>query len=110
MSMLMCQWKKRVIVLQYWAYRDEIFYRALSQGYRPSFELIMEFIIPMPKSWSKKKKAKMVGKPHQQTPDLDNLIKSLDAIVPDDCGIWDKSAKKFWAETGRIRLENIRNE
>jgi Holliday junction resolvase RusA-like endonuclease len=72
----------------------------------PGFRLVLEFHIPMPKSWSKKKKAEMVGKPHQQTPDLDNFIKSLDAIVPEDCGIWDIHAKKFWSITGRIYLEN----
>ena len=60
----------------------------------------------MPKSWSKKKKAEMDGKPHQSRPDLDNMVKSLDALVAEDSGIWDLSAKKFWSYNAFIILEN----
>jgi Holliday junction resolvase RusA-like endonuclease len=31
----------------------------------------------MPESWSKKKKERMNLKPHQQTPDADNLFKAF---------------------------------
>ena len=34
------------------------------------------FEMPMPKSWSKKKRAAMDGKPHQSVPDADNLVKA----------------------------------
>tara|TARA_R100000656_G_scaffold89330_1_gene65165 strand:+ start:1029 stop:1397 length:369 start_codon:yes stop_codon:yes gene_type:complete len=96
----------RPCVQKYRKFADDLRQSILYDEFVPGFRLLLEFHIPMPKSWSKKKKLNMVGKPHQQTPDLDNLIKSLDAIVPEDCGIWDISAKKFWAETGSIRLEN----
>ena len=58
----------------------------------------LSFFIPMPKSWTKKKKAHMIGTPHQQTPDIDNLIKAvLDAIYEDDKVVWDIRASKHWA-------------
>ncbi len=67
------------------------------------------FRMPMAKSWSKKKKAEMLGKAHQQTPDLDNLIKSaLDAAKQykgGDESIWHLGgAMKVWAEEGSIEV------
>ena len=101
------KWKKRVIVLQYWAYRDEIFYGALAQGYRPSFELIMEFIIPMPKSWPEIKKVKMDGVAHQQTPDIDNLEKGiLDSLFVDDKKVHKVMASKIWGRSGKVTIKN----
>lgn len=96
----------RKCVQKYRKFADDLRQSILYDEFVPGFRLVLEFHVPMPKSWSKKKKAEMVGKPHQQTPDLDNFIKSLDAIVPEDCGIWDIHAKKFWSITGRIYLEN----
>ena len=62
----------------------------------------------MPKSWSKKKKAELIGSPHfQQTPDTDNLCKAcLDALIEQDCRVWHLEAKKYWSEKGRIKIEN----
>ena len=96
----------RPCVQKYRIFADELRQSCLYDEFVPGFRLLLEFHLPMPKSWSKKKKAEMNGQPPQQTPDLDNLIKRLDAIVPEDCGIWDISAKKFWSETGKLRLEN----
>ena len=59
--------------------------------------------MPMPKSWSKKRKAKLLGKPHQQIPDLDNLIKALnDCLRDEDKYIWEVNASKTWWDEGRI--------
>ena len=59
----------------------------------------------MPKSWSKKKKAVFLGKAHQQTPDIDNLLKSvLDATFENDCHVWDIRALKLWAVDGYIEI------
>jgi len=47
----------------------------------------------------------MNGKPHKQTPDLSNLLKSLeDALRKEDKEIWDVHASKRWGETGLIRI------
>lgn len=58
----------------------------------------------MPPSWSEKKRREMEGKPHQQKPDLDNLLKSLDALYEDDSVIWKISAEKVWAREGFIEF------
>ena len=39
--------------------------------------IAMTFIMPIPKSWSKKKQTEMCGRPHLGTPDLDNLVKAV---------------------------------
>ena len=77
----------------------------------PSQELIIEFHMPMPKSWSKKKKLEMIGRYHTVKPDLDNLIKScVDALFSkserDDACVHSIVAKKVWSVVGRINLMN----
>ena len=101
------KWKKRLVVIQYWTYRDEIFYGALAQGYRPSFELMMEFEMPMPKSWPESKKKRMDGEPHQQTPDIDNLEKAiLDSLFEDDKKVHKVMATKIWSYEGKLVIKN----
>ncbi len=58
----------------------------------------------MPKSWSKKKKLEFGGQPHQQKPDLDNLLKGYqDALAKDDSFIWKfELIEKKWATKGKI--------
>lgn len=99
------RWKVRPATTKYWAFKDEV--------KRLWIELAEEgkhitFIIPMPKSWSKKKKLEMDWKPHQQTPDKDNLEKALmDAIYDDDCRIWDSRVSKRWGREWKITITNI---
>lgn len=55
----------------------------------------------MPKSWSKKKREEMDGKPMQQKPDIDNAVKGfVDSLFyqqeANDCEIWHISASKHW--------------
>ncbi len=96
------KWKKRPSVLRYRAFRDEV--RLKKVHINPYGDTVI-FHVPMPKSWSKKKKLAMNGKPHKQKPDLDNLLKALlDAVFEEDCGIWDIRAKKYWAFEGKIMI------
>lgn len=39
--------------------------------------VIADFFMPIPTSWSKKKKSSIVGQPHSSKCDLDNLIKFI---------------------------------
>ena len=66
----------------------------------------IKFILPMPESWSKKKKDRMDGTGHKQTPDLDNLLKALlDAIMTQDKGIYClNKLEKVWGRAGRIMI------
>lgn len=99
------RWKKRQCVLDFFAFRDRIKQELLIQV--PPFDwdnLTVIFLVPMPKSWSKKKKALMVGKPMQQRPDIDNYLKGLfDATHKEDSSIWKVTASKIWTDcTGKI--------
>lgn len=50
----------------------------------------------------------MAGKPHQQKPDADNLLKSLmDAIYSEDCAVWDIRVTKRWGNAGEIIIKEI---
>ena len=96
------KWQKRPRVLRYRAFRDEV--RAhrvvLGNGARVTFWM------PMPASWSEAKRVRQDGQPHQQRPDIDNLLKALlDAIYEDDAGIWHiGGAQKRWARDGAIEI------
>lgn len=100
------KWKQRPPVMRYRMFCDE----ARLHGIRvPENGVHITFVLPMPQSWSKKKRASMDGQPHQQKPDLDNLTKSLlDALFEDDSHIWDARTSKIWGETGMIIIEDIK--
>lgn len=101
------KWKQRPEVLRYRAFKDEV---RLNKVSLPESGYHITFVIPMPKNWSKKKKAEMSGKPHQQKPDKDNLEKALlDAIFEDDCRIWDGRVSKIWGESGKIIIKEVEN-
>ena len=97
------KWKVRPNVARYRAFCDEVRLRKVTL---PESGYHVIFVLPMPKSWSKKKKAEMDGKPHQQTPDKDNLEKALlDALFQDDSHIWDGRVTKRWGQEGQIIID-----
>lgn len=99
------RWSKRKPVLNYFAFKSECKLKGVTI---PECNYHVIFVIPMPKSWSNKKRAEMKGKPHQQRPDKDNLEKGLlDAIFDEDCRVWDGRATKIWGETGQIIINDI---
>lgn len=64
-------------------------------------KLDVTFFMPLPASWSKKKKASQEEQPHVSRPDLDNLIKWLcdiagGIIYHDDCIISQINARKIY--------------
>lgn len=94
------KWKKRPEVLRYRAFCDEV---RLNKVTLPESGYHVIFVLPMPPSWSKKKRALMDGEPHQQKPDKDNLEKALlDALFGEDSHIWDGRVTKIWGETGKM--------
>ena len=105
------RWAKRQCVLDFFAFRDRIKQELkkknallIEEGPFNWDELEIIFLVPMPKSWSKKKKALMAGKPMQQRPDIDNYLKGLfDATHEEDATIWKVTASKIWtSEAGKI--------
>ena len=96
------RWKERQAVMKYRAFADE-----LRLKYRTPLPGIVRlaFEIPMPPSWSKKKKDMMRGQPHCQVPDVDNLGKAtLDALCKNDAHVWNLHATKVWADEGAITI------
>lgn len=94
-------WKPRPMVLRYRAFKDHV--RLLNVKVESGDEIV--FTLPMPPSWSKKKKREMDGQPHTQRPDLDNLLKALlDAIYTEDCHIWKLTVSKVWGSKGGIEI------
>lgn len=94
-------WRGREVVLRYRAFKEECRLRRvdIQNGDR------VVFVLPMPPSWSKKKKAEMDGKPHLSKPDRDNIEKAvLDAMFEDDAHIWDLHTQKIWGYEGCIRV------
>lgn len=99
------RWAKRPAVLRYRAFKDEVRLRGVAL---PEGGSHITFVLPMPDSWSKKKRAQFIGQPHQQKPDVDNLHKALmDAVFDDDSAVWDARITKIWGEKGQIRIECI---
>lgn len=98
-------WKKRPIVLKYWRFTDELKLQAKRLNYKPGDKVSLIFYIPMAKSWSKKKREQMLGKPHKQKPDIDNLAKAfLDGLLEEDSWVWSLTAEKYWANEGSIMV------
>ncbi|MCD9046727.1 RusA family crossover junction endodeoxyribonuclease [Luteimonas sp. MHLX1A] len=98
------RWNKRPCVLRYRAYVDELQLRGakLPSRYR------LEFVLPMPASWSEELKSEMDGKPHLVRPDTSNLVKAVeDALVPRDERLHDIAATKVWGRKGSVRILRV---
>ena len=103
------KWKKRQCVVNYFAFRDRI-RQELTTIYSDQLlghGLDVIFKVEMPKSWSKKKKAKMAGEPMQSKPDIDNYIKAiLDSLngvyFVDDRQVVEVFASKKYSNEPRI--------
>lgn len=101
------KWAKRPVVLRYHKFRDTV--RA-AVGPIESVPDVVHciFHLPMPESWSTRKRVAMCGKPHRQRPDKDNIEKGvLDALFDEDGAVWGGSQQKLWAESGSIYLTMI---
>ena len=95
--------RQRGCVTEYFAFKNKL----ILQAYQLNFELGKIFdalyLIPMPNSWSEKKKAKMNGFPCEVKPDTDNITKAIkDTLRKNDSDIWFEKAEKRWAYNGSI--------
>ena len=99
------KWKTRPATARYWAYKDECRLKGVELALNGDH---ITFIMPMPKSWSKKKKLEYEWQPHQQKPDWDNLAKGLyDAVYDEDSLVWDARVTKLWGKEGQIIIEGM---
>ncbi len=98
------KWKQRPCVQRYWAFVDQVVAHKVKL---PVEGAAITFRIPIPQSWSRQKKQEALGKPHQQKPDLSNLLKALeDAVYGEDSKIWHyREVKKIWTHPLRAGIE-----
>ncbi len=101
------KWKNRNCVSAYYGFKDLLVLEAkrVKLPELPSKIELVQFYIPMPESWSKRKKGIMNNKPHQTTPDIDNCNKSIfDCLLKSDSYIYSVKIEKFWSYKGYIRI------
>lgn len=103
------KWNERPVVMRYRAFCDDL--RLKMGDYRVPGAIRLTFHVPMPKSWTKKKKRERDGKPHLRRPDVDNFTKAfLDALTDEDNYIWHTDVKKLNSRKGAIEIEEIKEE
>ena len=91
--------------------------KSLMTGLFPAhsaIKLVVEYHMPIPKSYSKKRRKECLQGPHSTKPDLSNLIKftedALNGIVwKDDSLISEIEARKFYSETPKtvFKIESV---
>lgn len=90
-------WKKRDVVMRYWAIKDFMVLQANLQKFKLGQAFVMLVFVPIPKSWKPKKKLLMAGRHHKQRPDWDNYGKGAsDILRKEDSDIYDGRVIKFW--------------
>tara|TARA_B100001094_G_C18131663_1_gene772612 strand:- start:818 stop:1303 length:486 start_codon:yes stop_codon:yes gene_type:complete len=98
------KWKQRDVVKRYYKFKDELKLLCFVVRWIPKDELEVTFVLPMPDSWSERKKRRSDGQPHKSRPDLDNLVKAFkDALLVEDSNVHTyHKMKKIWGRTGKI--------
>lgn len=95
--------RQREIVTKYFRYKDNLNLQANKMNFTLGKFLDAVFIIPMPDSWSKKKKEQHNKTLCEVKPDTDNIIKGIcDTFRKNDSDISKKHAEKRWGYVGSI--------
>lgn len=100
---------------RYLAYKEEICWQTRQQMKNKDpitgpIAVNVQFRMPIPKSWSKKKKSEAEGQYHTKRPDTDNLIKGLfdslnNLVWKDDNQVCKILAKKIYSSKPGIEIE-----
>ena len=97
--------RQRKCVTEYWNYKNKILWQAKPLGFEMYDFLVAVYILPMPNSWSAKKKERENGLPCRVKPDTDNITKGLkDIFNINDSHVWWEKAEKRWGYFGSILL------
>lgn len=102
-------YKRRRQLDKYNTYKDELKIEAQRVGFEmPCYGIHIKFYMPMPASWSRKKKAKMNFEGKQSMPDLSNLVKAFeDGLLKQDNMIWDYRVSKYWYDSVKGFIEIV---
>lgn len=111
------RWKKRPIVLAYWAWADHVKMQVARQGIiLPSDQQVMEFswvaYFKPPESWYKTKAGRLLavavmGELHRTRPDKTNIEKGLEDILfpGGDSGLACGTGKKLWGPEEYVEIK-----
>lgn len=95
--------RQRKSVTQYFAFKTLLQLQSKQLNFQLGNALDAVYLIPMPNSWSNKKKERMNGLPCEVKPDTDNITKAIkDTLRKNDSDIWYEKAEKRWAYHGSI--------
>jgi Holliday junction resolvase RusA-like endonuclease len=98
------KWKQRPCVMKYrqWADAAREYAGKIPDGV---VRLDWKAVFSPPASWSKKKRAAVMGMPHRSRPDRDNIDKAvLDALFKQDSGIASGFINKVWGDVPRLEV------
>ena len=97
--------RQRPAVTRYFEFKNKVVSECNKVGFELKNNLDVVFFLPMPESWSLKKKEKMNGMPHKSRPDIDNIVKGfMDALKEQDGDVWIIKAEKRYAHKGSILI------
>ena len=95
--------RQREVVSRYFEFKNQIKLQAEQMNYKLGEILEIIFLVPMPFTWSEKKKVKHNKLPVKTRPDIDNYVKSfMDALENEDGFVWNIKAQKRYAFKGSI--------
>ena len=95
--------RQRKEVTRYYKLKDDIRSQAIQMNYEQLDTLEIIFLVPMPTSWSEKKKFAMNKLPVKTRPNIDNYIKAfMDALLKEDSNFWRVVSEKRYAFKGSI--------
>jgi Holliday junction resolvase RusA-like endonuclease len=103
------KWHPTDAAERYWTFKDNLNLAAREAGFELGEAFRVVFLMPVPASWSKRKRAAIHGRRHTQRPDTDNLVKAVkDALLARDEQVWCEYATKIWVDgPGAILIENM---
>jgi Holliday junction resolvase RusA-like endonuclease len=95
--------RQRTCVTNYFHFKTILLLQAKEMDFTLGKTLDALYLIPMPNSWSEKKKKRMNGLPCEVKPDTDNITKGIkDTFCKNDSNVWYEKAEKRWAYKGSI--------
>jgi Holliday junction resolvase RusA-like endonuclease len=97
--------RQRDSVRRYFEAKNKVVETCNKTGFKIGNHLEVVFFMPMPDSWSSKKKERMNGMPNKSRPDVDNCLKFLmDSLLKEDGMVWSVNAQKRYAYKGSILI------
>jgi Holliday junction resolvase RusA-like endonuclease len=95
--------RQREVVTKYFAYKDTLRWQAKQMNYEFKNYLDIVFIVPIPDSFSEKKKQRLNGTPVKTKPDIDNYVKAfMDSLKSEDGDVWFIKAIKVYGFKGSV--------